>query len=281
MTKAPANRPSGRGSVNAARRSAVSSGDPAAAAAEIVAALKAAGSAENRAGMARYGITGNTAGVSLAAMKPIARRYARDHALAAALWQSGLHEARIMACDLDEPARVTPAQMDSWAADFDNWALCDGACLHLFVKTPFVEDKIRQWAEDEREFVRRAAFALLVAHAVHGKAIPDKVFADFLDLVERHAGDPRPYVRKAVNWALRQIGKRSRALYGPALALARKLAASDDGTARWIGKDAVRELTDPEAACPPQGTRMSLTRPWSFPCPCRAGYRRAAVRSCT
>ena len=195
--------------------------------------------------MARFGITGNTAGVSLAAMKPIAKRYARNHALAAALWQSGLHEARIMACDLDEPARVTAQQMDRWAADFDNWALTDGACLHLFVKTPFVEDKIRQWAKDEREFVRRAAFALIAVYAVHGKAIPDKTFAGFLEPVERHATDPRNYVRKSVSWALRQIGKHSLVLHGPALALARKLAASDDKSARWVGKDAVRELTNP------------------------------------
>jgi 3-methyladenine DNA glycosylase AlkD len=194
--------------------------------------------------MARFGITGNTAGVSLAAMKPIAKRYRRDHALAAALWRSGLHEARIMAADLDEPAKVTAKQMDDWAADFDNWALCDGACLHLFVKTPFVEDKIRQWAEDEREFVRRAAFSLLACYTVHGKKIPDKAFAGFLDLIERHASDPRNFVRKSVNWALRQIGKRSQALHGPALALAGKLADSDDRSARWVGKDALRDLTD-------------------------------------
>lgn len=195
--------------------------------------------------MARFGITGTTAGVSLAAMKPIARRYRRDHALAAALWQSGLHEARIMACDLDEPAKVTPEQMDQWAADFDNWAVCDGACLHLFVKTPFAEDKIRQWAKDEREFVRRAAFSLIAVYAVHGKAIPDRTFAGFLGLVERSSTDPRNFVRKSVSWALRQIGKHSQALHRPALALARKLADSDDKAARWIGKDAVRELTDP------------------------------------
>ena len=246
MAKASASRPSGQGGVNAARRERVSSDDPAATAARIVAELKAAGTAENRAGMARFGITGNTAGVSLAAMKPIARRHAHDHALAAALWRSGLHEARIMACDLDEPAKVTAKQMDDWAADFDNWALCDGACLHLFVKTPFVEDKIRQWAEDEREFVRRAAFSLLACYTVHGKAIPDKVFAGFLELIERHASDPRNYVRKAVNWALRQIGKHSGSLHRPALALARRLAAADDTSARWIGRDAEKELTDPK-----------------------------------
>ncbi len=221
-------------------------GDPGREANAIVAELLAAGTAENRAGMAHFGITGTTAGVSLAAMKPIVRRYRPDHALAAALWRTGLHEARIMAADLDEPAKVTPKQMDAWAADFDNWAVCDGACLHLFVKTPFVEAKIRQWAEDDREYVRRAAFSLLACYTVHGKTIPDKVFADFLELIECHATDPRNYVRKSVNWALRQIGKHSQALHRPALALAAKLAASDDKSARWIGKDAVKELTDPK-----------------------------------
>ncbi len=212
----------------------------------IVAALEAAGTEENRAGMARFGITGTVAGVSLATMRPIAKRYKRDHDLAAALWQTGLHEARILACDLDEPAKVTPQQMDQWAAGFDNWAVCDGACLHLFVKTPFVERKIRQWAKDKREFVRRAAFALLASYAVHGKTVPDETFAGFLPLIERCATDDRNYVRKAVNWALRTIGKRSRILHRPALTLARKLAASDSRAARWIGKDAVRELTDPK-----------------------------------
>lgn len=220
-------------------------GDPAAEARAIVLALQAAGTEENRAGMAHFGITGNTAGVSLAAMKPIVRRYRRNHDLAAALWASGLHEARIMACDLDEPAMVTPEQMDAWAADFDNWAICDGACLHLFIHTAFVEKKIQQWAKDEREFVRRAAFSLIACQTVHGKNVPDGMFLRYLKLVERHATDPRNYVRKAVNWALRQIGKRSLALHAPALALAEKLAASGDKTARWIGRDAVKELTDP------------------------------------
>jgi 3-methyladenine DNA glycosylase AlkD len=219
--------------------------DPTAEAERIVKELRAAGTAENRGGMAHFGITGDVAGVSLAGMKSIQKRYARDHALAAALWRTGLHEARIMACDLDEPGKVTQRQMDAWAAKFDNWALCDGACLHLFVKTPFVEEKIAKWAEDEREFVRRAAFALIACYTVHGKQVPEARFRAYLDLIERYAYDPRNYVKKAVNWALRQIGKQSTRLHRPALALAKKLAASDDKTARWIGKDAVRELSDP------------------------------------
>ena len=212
----------------------------------ILAELRSLGSEKNRAGMARYGINATRAfGVSIAALRPIARRHKGDHALAAALWQSGFHEARILAALIDDPSEVTPEQMDAWAGAFDSWDLCDQACANLFVRTPVVEKKIAAWAKDEREFVRRAAFALLAAYTVHGKRIPDERFAAFLPLIERHATDPRNYVKKAVNWALRQIGKHSLALHGPALALAEKLAASGDRTARWIGKDAARELRDP------------------------------------
>jgi len=219
--------------------------DPTAEAEAVVKALRAAGTAKNRAGMAHFGITGNTAGVTLAKLRSIQKRYRRDHAFAAALWRTGLYDARILACFLDEPDKVTSRQMDTWVAAFDSWAICDGACLHLFVKTRFVEEKIEKWAKDEREFVRRAAFALIACYTVHGKSVPDERFLAFLDLVERYAGDPRNYVKKGVNWALRQIGKRSKRLHRPALAVARKLTASEDRTARWIGKDAVRELTDP------------------------------------
>lgn len=210
----------------------------------VIAELRALGSEESRSGQARFGInTARSFGVSIAALRPLARRLGRDHALAAALWKSGWHEARILAAYVEEPEKVTPAQMDRWAAAFDSWDLCDQVCSNLFVRTPHVEEKIALWAEDEREFVRRAAFALLAAYAVHRKAIPDARLAAFLPLIERHARDPRNFVKKAVNWALRQIGKRSAALHAPALALAERLAESDDKTARWIGRDAVRELT--------------------------------------
>jgi 3-methyladenine DNA glycosylase AlkD len=212
----------------------------------ILAELKALGSETNRAGQARFGInTARAFGVSMAALRPLARRLKRDHALAAALWKSHVHEARILAALIDVPANVTPEQMDRWAAAFDSWDLCDQTCSKLFVRTPFVEEKISAWAADEREFVRRAGFALLAAHAVHSKKLPDQEFLKFLPLIERHATDPRNFVRKAVNWALRQIGKHSLALHGPALALAERLAASSDKAARWIGKDAAKELTDP------------------------------------
>jgi 3-methyladenine DNA glycosylase AlkD len=212
----------------------------------ILAELKALGSQENRAGMARFGINTTRAyGVSMVAMRPLARRLRRNHALAQDLWKSGMHEARILAALIDDPKKVTPQQMDRWAAAFDSWDLCDQACMKLFAKTPFVEEKVRQWAKDEREFVRRAAFALIAGYTVHAKTAPDAEFLAFLPLIDRSATDPRNFVRKAVNWALRQIGKRNLALHGPALALAQKLADSDDKTARWIGRDAAKELSDP------------------------------------
>lgn len=212
----------------------------------IIAELGSLGSEANRLGMGRYGINVDRAfDVSIAQLRPIARRLGRDHDLAAALWASGFHEARLLAVFVDEPKKVTPEQMDAWAADFDSWDLCDQACSRLFDRTPFVEEKIPAWADDEREFVRRAGFSLLAAYAVHGKDVPDERFVAFLALVARHAADPRNFVKKAVNWALRQIGKRSMALHPEALAMAERLAASDDGTARWIGRGAAKELSDP------------------------------------
>ena len=193
----------------------------------VVAEIRALGSEKNRAGMARYGInTSRAFGVSMTALAPIAGRHRRDHELAAALWRTGWHEARVLAVLVDDPKAVTPKQMDQWAADFDSWDVCDQACMKLFARTPFVDDKVRQWAEDQREFVRRAAFALIAGYTVHAKKAPDEVFLAFLPIIEKHATDPRNFVKKAVNWALRQIGKRSLALHGPALALAERLAAS-------------------------------------------------------
>lgn len=213
---------------------------------EVVAELRALGSEKNRAGMARFGIrTDRAFGISMQQLRPLARKYRKNHALALALWDSGFHEARVLASLIDDPKSVTSRQMDSWAADFDSWDVCDQACMKLFVRTPFVDDKIAKWAKDKREFVRRAGFALLAAYAVHGKGVPDASYRRLLPLIEEYSTDERNFVRKAVNWALRQIGKRSPALHKPALALSKKLAASEDKTARWIGKDAVKELTDP------------------------------------
>lgn len=230
-----------------AKKSAKAKGAPAAVKpADVIAELRALGSEKNRAGMARFGINTEAAfGISLQQLRPLARKYKKNHELALALWESGFHEARLLAALIDDPKQVTAKQMDSWTADFDSWDLCDQACLKLFVKTPLVEAKIAKWAKDEREFVRRAAFALLAAYAVHGKEVPDSNYRRLLPLIEEYSTDERNFVRKAVNWALRQIGKRSPALHKPALALSKRLAASDNKTARWIGKDAVKELSDP------------------------------------
>lgn len=211
----------------------------------ILAELEAHGSEENRAGMARFGINADSAfGVSMAIIRPMARPYRKRSDLAASLWASGKHEARILAALIEDPKAITPEQMDRWVADFDSWDLCDQASMKLFAATPYVRTKVPEWTADEREFVRRAAFATIAGYAVHAKKAPDSEFLEFLPLIERYATDGRNFVKKAVNWALRQIGKRSPELHAPALALAQKLAESDDKTARWIGRDAVRELTD-------------------------------------
>ena len=215
--------------------------------AAVIAELKALGTEKNRAGMARFGINTDKAfGVSIAAMTPLIRKYRHNHALAGALWASGYHEARILAAFVEEPDKVGKTQMNAWTADFDSWDVCDQVSMRVFAKTPYVADRVQRWARDSHEFVRRAAFATIAGYAVADKTGADETFLAFLPLIEAHATDPRNFVRKAVNWALRQIGKRSTGLHGPALALARKLASGDDKTARWIGTDAARELSDPK-----------------------------------
>lgn len=213
---------------------------------EIVDHLKGFGSEENRAGMARFGIaTTRALGVGHTLLNPLARKVKTNQERAEALWKTGYREARILAGLTGDPKAITVDQCRRWAADFDSWDVVDGVSA-LFVDTPFWQELIAQFAADEREFVRRTAFAMLAWGAVHRKKDPDASFAAYLPLIEKHAADPRNFVKKAVNWALRQIGKRSMELHKPALALAEKLAASDDRTERWIGKDAVRELTNPK-----------------------------------
>jgi 3-methyladenine DNA glycosylase AlkD len=215
-------------------------------AAAIIAELKALGSGTGRAGMARFGINAENAfGVSMASMRPLERKHRRNHELALELWSTGFHEARILAALIDDPKQATSAQLDAWVADFDSWDLCDQACMKLFARTPYVAAKIEKWAEDEREFVRRAAFALIAGYTVAAKKAPDAEFLPFLPLIERYATDDRNFVRKAASWALRQIGKRSQGLHRPALQLATRLAASENKTERWIGRDAMKELSDP------------------------------------
>lgn len=209
---------------------------------EIVAHLRALASDENRAGMKRYGIKVETAlGVPHGVLRGLQKMLKRDHERALALWQSGLREARVLASMTDDPARITMAQCRRWADDLDSWDIVDSVA-DLFVDTPFWRDLIEEFAADEREFVRRTAFAMIAWANVPRKKKPNEVLLSFLPLIEEHSTDGRNFVKKAVNWALRSIGKRSFILHAPALALAKRLAASPDKAARWIGKDAVREL---------------------------------------
>lgn len=214
--------------------------------ASVLAWLKRRSSARNREGMARFGLTSqNTLGVSVANIRGLAKRLGRDHDLALALWDTGVYEARMLTTFVDEPSRVTPAQMDRWCRDFDSWGICDALCFHLFDKTPHAWKKIAKWSDARAEFVKRASFALLASVALHDKTAPDKPFLDSFALIERAATDERNFVKKAVSWALRGIGKRSGALNSAAIKLARRLADSAHPAARWTGKDALRDLATP------------------------------------
>lgn len=210
----------------------------------VLAWLERRGTKRNREGTARYAIAApKVFGVSMATMQTLARELGRDHALADALWQTGWYEARMLAAFVDEPERVTAAQMDRWAGDFDNWAICDTLCFKLFDRTPHAWRKIHQWSNRREEFVKRAAFALLASVALHDKKAPDEPFLESLVLIERAAEDERNFVKKGVSWALRAVGRRNQALNAAAIATARRLAASEAPAPRWVGKDALRELT--------------------------------------
>jgi 3-methyladenine DNA glycosylase AlkD len=175
----------------------------------------------------------------------MAKEAGRDHALAEQLWSSGIHEARILATLVDDPALVTASQLDRWARDFDSWDVCDQACQNLFRDTPMAFAKAAQWARASREFVRRAGFALMAGLAAKRGDVPDEQFAAFLPLIARAAGDDRNMVKKAVNWALRNIGKRNRRLHKMAIAAAEEIRTQDSRPARWIAADALRELRNP------------------------------------
>jgi 3-methyladenine DNA glycosylase AlkD len=210
----------------------------------VVAWLKRTGTRATRDGMARYAIPSDRAfGVPVGVMQKEAKRLGRDHALAAALWDAGWYEARMMAVFLDEPARVTAAQMDRWCRDFDSWAICDTACLHLFDRVPHAHAKVGPWTKRRGEFQKRGGYALLAALALHDKAAPDEPFLDGLRLIERDAGDARNFVTKGINWALRAIGRRpSPALRRAAIATAERLAGSGEPAPRWVGRDALRQM---------------------------------------
>jgi 3-methyladenine DNA glycosylase AlkD len=209
----------------------------------IIKELKSLSNPVNVAGMARFGISSNkTFGVSIPEVRRIAKEAGKNHKLALALWKSGYHEARIMASLIDEPEKVTSKQMDNWTNDFDSWDVCDQCCSNLFDKTPYVYKKIKEWSSSKKEFVKRAAFALLAVMAVHDKKAGDDVFVKYFPLIKRESIDDRNFVRKAVNWALRSIGKRNDFLRKKALKLSREIYKIDSKTAKWIASDAIREL---------------------------------------
>lgn len=211
--------------------------------AEVLAWLEARASAENCAGMARFGINTDKAfGVSNAVLRPFAKTLGRNLTRALELWDSGWREARLLALFTDDPDCLDLARAHAMAHDFNSWEIVDQAS-DLFVEAGHLDVLAPEFAADEREFVRRTAFSMIALAAVHLKKRNDAEFLVFLPLIERHATDPRNFVRKAVNWALRQIGKRSIVLHGPAFECARTLTTSDDKAARWIGKDALRELS--------------------------------------
>ena len=211
---------------------------------EVLASLKKLGSRQTRESMVRFGIhTPKAFGIPMAAMQRLAKQIGRDHQLAGELWETGWYEARIVAAYIEEPERATAAQMDRWCKEFDNWGICDTVCFQLFDKTPYAYRKVRQWATRKPEFEKRAAFALLACLALRDRSAGDQPFLECLPLIEAAAEDDRNFVKKGVSWALRLIGRRNRELHTAALTLAKRLAASSSPSARWIGKDAVKELT--------------------------------------
>jgi 3-methyladenine DNA glycosylase AlkD len=210
---------------------------------EILQQLKSLADPDAVAGMARFGINPKgTYGVSIPTLRKMAREIGRDHTLAEQLWSSGVHEARILACFVDDPLMVTAEQMERWVADFDSWDICDQCCSNLFDKTNLAHEKAVEWSAREEEFVKRAGFALMAALAVHDKKAKDEEFIRFLPAIIRESVDTRNFVKKAVNWALRQTGKRNRNLNREAIATAKQIQEIDSNAARWIASDALREL---------------------------------------
>jgi 3-methyladenine DNA glycosylase AlkD len=211
---------------------------------EILEQLKSLSNPDAVAGMARFGINPkNTYGVSIPVLRKMAKQIGKDHLLAEKLWNSGIHEARILAPLIDPPEMVTEKQTESWVKDFDSWDICDQCCSNLFDKTRFAHKKAIEWSKKREEFVKRAGFVLMAALAVHDKEAGEKEFLKFLPIIKREARDERNFVKKAVNWALRQIGKRNLNLNQMAIKTAKEIQGIDSKAAKWIASDAIRELT--------------------------------------
>src|ERR1035437_3161181 len=211
--------------------------------ATVLAELRRVANPKNVAGMARFGIAGqNLLGISVAQLRAFAKRTGRNHALAEELWASGIFETRILAAFVAEPAQLTRQQANAWAKDFECWADCDGLCIHLFRKTPFAHDLAVAWSGRREELVKRAGFTMMATLAVHDKAASNEVFRGYLRRVQEAATDERHNVKKGVNWALRQIGKRNPILNREAIRKSKRIRERDSPAARWIARDALREL---------------------------------------
>jgi len=211
---------------------------------EIFKKLKSQANPENVEGMVRFGINPQkTYGIAIPVLRKMAKEIGQDHQLAQQLWDSGIHEAQILASMVDESEKVSEKQMEKWVKDFDSWDVCDQVCMNLFEKVPLASKKINDWSKRKEEFVKRTAYALMACLAWHNKEAPDSFFVKFLLLIKKGATDERNFVKKAVNWALRNIGKRNLALNKKAIAVAQEIQKIDSKSARWIAGDALRELT--------------------------------------
>lgn len=205
--------------------------------------LKALGNPEDAAGMARFGVGGGTTlGIRIPMLRKLAKAHQNDHQLASALWASGVHEAQILASMVDDPKQVNEAQMESWVNDFDSWDVCDQVCMNLFDQHPLAYEKALEWSQRDEEFVKRAGFAMMASLVLHDKTADDSAFEPFFEQIQAGARDERNFVKKAVNWALRQIAKQRPGLASRCIQLARELAESESKSARWVGKDALREF---------------------------------------
>ncbi len=210
---------------------------------KIVDKIKSNKNTKNIEGMKRFAITGKEVyGVPMPELRKIAKEAGKNHKLALKLWDSGIYEGRILACMIEDPKKITKKQADKWVGEFDSWAICDCCCGDLIDKTDFAYKKVKEWAKSDKEFVRRAAFATIAWLAVHDKKAGDKKLEQFLPLIKKYSTDERNFVKKAVNWSLRQIGKRNKKLNKKAIKLAEEMERNENKTARWIAKDALREL---------------------------------------
>ena len=210
----------------------------------VIKKLKNLSSSENKKGMERFGInTKKSFGVSVYEIRKLAKEIKRNHGLAQKLWDTGIREARILASLVEDPKAVTEKQMEGWVKDFDSWDVCDLTCSNLFDKTPYAYKKAVEWSGRGEEFVKRAGFVLMAVLSVHDKKAGNKKFEQFFALIKKHSSDERNFVKKAVNWSLRQIGKRNLPLNKKAIQVAREIAKIDSKSARWIARDALRELT--------------------------------------